>query len=217
MKTKTHRGDLIITLQNQKDFADLTEVSGYVDVRQGATFTAPALTEVSGYVDVRQGATFTAPALKVKNNEAVFDGKTYKIVYFDGMTFVVKSERTSKGIKIYSGFHGLTISDSKLQYTEGFICQKEGFTAHGETLKKSMSDLQFKIVAEKIKTQPINEDTVITDMYYRTITGACELGVKEFRRQNGITAESITAKELLPLLKKSNAYGYEKFKSLITF
>ena len=38
--------------------------SGSVYVYQGATFTAPVLAEVSGYVDVHQGATFTAPKLK---------------------------------------------------------------------------------------------------------------------------------------------------------
>ncbi|MBK1883699.1 hypothetical protein JIN85_14875, partial [Luteolibacter pohnpeiensis] len=41
----------------------LTEVSGSVYVSENATFTAPALTEVSGSVDVSENATFTAPAL----------------------------------------------------------------------------------------------------------------------------------------------------------
>jgi hypothetical protein len=39
------KGDLIIEKGNQEDFSELTEVSGYVYVRQGATFTAPALAE----------------------------------------------------------------------------------------------------------------------------------------------------------------------------
>jgi hypothetical protein len=44
--------------------------SGYVYVSKGATFTAPALVEVSGYVDVSKGATFTAP--KLVNKELIF-------------------------------------------------------------------------------------------------------------------------------------------------
>ena len=34
---------------------------------------------------------------------------------------------------------------------------------------------------------------------------------------NTVEKKPITAKELLPLLEKSNAYGIERFKSLITF
>ncbi len=47
------KGNLIIEKNNREDYSDLTEVSGYVEVREGATLTAPALTEVSGYVEVR--------------------------------------------------------------------------------------------------------------------------------------------------------------------
>ncbi len=43
MKTtedKTSRGNLIITKENAKNYQHVTEVSGYVDVLEGATFTA---------------------------------------------------------------------------------------------------------------------------------------------------------------------------------
>ena len=54
-------GNLIILLDDTRDFSELSEVSGYVYVREGATFSAPVLSEVSGYVYVREGATFSAP------------------------------------------------------------------------------------------------------------------------------------------------------------
>lgn len=55
-------GNLIIEKENSKDYSDLTEVAGSVGVRQGATFTAPALIK-AGSVGVQEGATFTAPLL----------------------------------------------------------------------------------------------------------------------------------------------------------
>ena len=58
-------------------------------------------------------------------------------------------------------------------------------------------------------------ETVMTDNYYRLITGACEIGVKRWKENNNIKVESMTVKELLPLLQKTNAYGYEKLKSLV--
>ena len=80
------KGNLEISKKEKFSSKSMTEVSGSVYVREGATFTAPALaksgsvyvregatfiapalTEVSGSVDMREGATFTAPVLEHKD------------------------------------------------------------------------------------------------------------------------------------------------------
>lgn len=191
-----HLGNLTITKENCKAFKKLTK---------------------SGYVYVQEGATFTAPALKISNNIAVFNNKKHEIVYFDGMMFLAENTKTTKGIKIYSGFYKLKIADNKVSALSGFIAQKENFTAHAETMKKAIDDLNFKLVSEKLKNEPINADTIITINYYRLITGACELGVKEWMQRNNMKEESYRADELLPILEQTNAYGFERFKKLINF
>ena len=105
--------------------------------------------------------------------------------------------------------------------------EKLGFYAHGETPKKAIQDLQFKMVAAKLKNEPINKDTLLTVKYYRTLTGACDLGCRQWMQRNNIPfkiegkdtveVKPIKAKDLLPILKKTNAYGFSKFQSLITF
>lgn len=67
----------------------------------------------------------------------------------------------------------------------------------------------------------------MTVKYYRLLTGACDIGVRDFMTRNKLefkivddkTVEinPIKAFELLPILEKNNAYGLEKFKKLITF
>jgi hypothetical protein len=109
------------------------------------------------------------------------------------------------------------MTDNVIEKQPCYVAEKDGFYAHGETLKKAIQDLSFKIISETLKNQPIEKDTVITIQHYRLITGACELGVKSWMAQHPEAHEGITAGELLPILKKSGAYGYEKFKSLITF
>ncbi len=89
--------------------------------------------------------------------------------------------------------------------------------AHGDTLRKAKEDFNFKIISEKLKKEPINKDTIIDINYYRLITGACEFGVKSWMEQNKINKIKYKASELLPMLEKTNAYGLEKFKKLITF
>ena len=99
-----------------------------------------------------------------------------------------------------------------------YVANKDTFYAHGCTIKKAISDLEFKIIAEKLKAEPIQKDTMITPMYYRIITGACELGVKDWIEKNGLEGkEEMRADELLPILEKSGAYALERFKSLITW
>ena len=77
-KTATKiNGDLIIASGNVTALY-LTEVGGYVYVREGATFTAPVLTKVGSSVVVWHGATFTAPALTdVGGPVIVWQGATF--------------------------------------------------------------------------------------------------------------------------------------------
>jgi len=99
--------------------------------------------------------------------------------------------------------------------------------AHGKSLKQANEDLQFKIMSEKLKNEPIESDFLLTVKYYRLITGACDAGVRDFMKSNFLEYEIINdetkeinpikAKDLIPLLEKSGAYGVEKLKSLITF
>ena len=98
-----------------------------------------------------------------------------------------------------------------------FLAKSDTFYAHGKTIEKAIEDLRFKIMAEKVKKEPIKKDTIITRNHYRIITGACEFGVNDWMQKNGVTKEEITAGELLPLLEKTSAYGLDRFKSLVTF
>jgi hypothetical protein len=128
-----------------------------------------------------------------------------KYCYFDDILSKVITITERKGYVIYTT-------------PSGYITQKDNFTAHGKTVKKSIEDLEFKIIAEKLKKDPIHADTVFTVQYYRTLTGACEYGCRQWLTANNMEdIDSILAKDLLPILEKTNAYGLDKFKQLITF
>ena len=58
-----HVGNLVITAENAAQYEALVEVKGWLDVREGATLTAPALAKTGGLY-VSEGATLTAPNLK---------------------------------------------------------------------------------------------------------------------------------------------------------
>ncbi|CAA0144229.1 conserved hypothetical protein [Tenacibaculum maritimum] len=151
-----------------------------------------------------------------------------KVKCVDKIPFIIEREKTTKGIRIYTGFNFKGPDENgSLKNETIYVAEKGNFFAHGSTVKLAISDVQFKIVAEKLKNNPINEDTEITVMYYRTVTGACDLGCREFMESNKIpfkvenekTVEltPIKARDLLPILEKNGAYGLSKFRNLVKF
>jgi hypothetical protein len=145
------------------------------------------------------------------------DGKYTKI---DGIFCEIVSAHFTNGTTI--------IRAKKVNKDEFFfIAKKDGFSAHGKTIQQAVDDLGFKVIAEKLKKSPINKDTEITVMHYRTLTGACDFGCREFMQRHNIPfnvvddktieAAPMKAVDLLPLLEKSGAYGLDRFKKLITW
>ena len=210
--------------ENAKLDAPVLTTSGNIDLSQNAKLDAPVLT-TSGYIYLRENAKLDAPVLTtsgyidLRENAKLITKLTKRLNYtsIDNTMFVIEAEKTSKGINILSGYILKSFSKNKIIKEVSYVAQKDNFSAHGETLKKAISDLQFKLISEKLKKEPINKNTVITINYYRLLTGACEQGVKSWMQSNNIKKEEYKASELLPLLEKSNAYGLDKFKSMITF
>jgi len=200
------------------------------------SISLPALTTAGNYCFSSNDAltSISLPALTTagnycfSSNDALTSislrNKEYNVKSVDGTCYVVVAEKSSKGIKIYTGYNLVNISNGILNKQAAFVAEKEGFYAHGETVKKAISDLQFKIVAEKLSKEPIQPDTIITVNHYRLITGACEMGVKSWMQSTftdkeflDISENGIKAELLLPLLKRNKAYGLDRFKSMITF
>jgi len=190
-----------------KDFLKGTTINGSLDLGSLTSCDKDFLkgTTINGYLYLRSLTSSQSSVLRnnIKQLEKGYNSEG-GYCYFDGILTKVISLKETKNYNIYTT-------------PIGFIAEKGNFTAHGISVKKAVQDLEFKIISEKLKNEPINPDTIITDQYYRLITGACEIGVKQWREQNSITVEKITAKELLPILEKSNAYGLERFKKLINW
>ena len=93
--------------------------------------------------------------------------------------------------------------------TEGFvgfepcwIAQANGVSYHAEDFKDAYRGLQRKLKrigrAESVK---LTLDSKITRAMYRTLTGACCLGVKQFCEDHGLeNRRSITVRELLSIM-----------------
>ena len=200
--------DLSSITSADKDFLKGTTINGYLYLSSITSADKDFLkgTTINGSLDLSSITSADKDFLPRSNVKQLKEGYNEKLGYcfFDGILSKVISVHARKGYNLY-----------KTPFE--FIAQKGKYTAHGKTIKKAIEDLEFKFIVEKLKNDPIKEDTVITIQYYRGVTGACESGVKYWMQQNNITKEKYKASELLPLLEKTNAYGLDRFKSLITF
>ncbi len=189
------------------DFLKGTTINGSLDLRSLTSVPADFLkgTTINGSLDLRS-LTLADQARLNKNVKQLKVGYNAKggYCFFDGILSRVLSVKEAGGVTIY-------------RTPNEYICRKGEYTAHGATVKKAKEDLLFKINAEKIKKSPILADTKMTIMHYRLITGACESGVQNWLNNNPKVKEGIKAKDLLPILEQTNAYGLDAFKKLIRF
>jgi hypothetical protein len=183
-------------------------VGGYLDLRSLTSIPEGFNPTVGGYLDLRSLTSipegFNPTETKKPTTDLIFWGNKY--IKADG----IFSEIISKKGNIYK-LKNLHKNDYLYLVTDNKFTH-----AHAGTIKKAQEDFSFKILSEKIKNEPINLDSIITVQQYRIITGACEIGVKQWIETNlENNVSEIKASDLLPLLEKTNAYGLNKFKSLI--
>ena len=254
----TYSGNLEITKENQKDFLELKEITGYLYISSNVEATLPQLTSVGGNLYINSNVelpqltsvggnlsidsnvelpqlTSVGGNLSINSNVELpqltsvggnlYISSTSKIICnflknvnyksIDNYFFVIKNTKEKNGITIYEGFNAKGVSDCKLiEQPLIYVASNDTFHAHGNTIKKVVEDLNYKILQDKIKNEPIGKDDMITVEKYRMITGACELGCKDFMKSNNLK-EPMKASELLVILEETNAFGYEKIKQLI--
>ena len=172
---------------------------------------------VGGYLDLRSESKYIGSEIGnlfwTKGN-----GDTYAL--FDNMFCQIVSQKTKDEYTIYET-RKIGAKESVWVVSNGKI------NAHSDKgIKEAFEELKFKIASEKLKKEPISLDTVMTVDRYRIVTGACEYGCRQFMDKHGIKYEvvndkavvkqKITAKQLLEILEKDNAYGLNSFKKLIT-
>ena len=180
-------------------------VGGYLYLRSGRRYIGAT---VNIEVEVRTPSSFFW-----KNNFALIDGIFCEVdnsrkCTANGEEYIVRNARRIGKSDVF------------------FIVSKNDLHAHGNDFKEAFADLEFKIQSEKFKKEPITEDTLITVNHYRAITGACNMGCKDFLEKNKIPftvndagnvveVAPVKAKDLLILLKKDNSYGLSKFERFI--
>ena len=122
--------------------------------------------------------------------------------FFDGVKKEVRKVKHTKSLTVY-------------EMVDGTFCVYDGeFYSHGKTLKQAKDDLIYKRTSRDLtEYEKYTLDTVVSKddavKMYRSITGACEFGTKEFC-SNIKTKSKYTIKEIINIT--NGQYGSDKLK-----
>jgi len=194
-----------LTAGGHLDLRSLTTLSEGVSLTAGGSLDLRSLTTLPEGVSLTAGGSLnlSSQTLPATITRPWFESPCKKYLIADGKA----SEIVSKQRNLYTVRHFGSNQDS-------FVAVSSKFCAHGSTEKEAKDDLRFKQAQHRMQNEPIGNDTPITVDRYRAITGACREGVRNWMSSNGIT-EGIPAGKLLPILRKTNAYGLSSFEKLL--
>ncbi|MDE2020321.1 MAG: hypothetical protein KGJ13_08305 [Patescibacteria group bacterium] len=200
----------------------LESVGGSVVVWGSAKLAAPKLESVGGSVDVRGSAKLAAPR-NVRHN----DEKAKKIGTEITSTVAKKCQSVLLASFAASGFSFADGVLARIVSQRGpvsrvIICGRTEVSylvtdgeaySHGKTLKEARDGLLYKIGnrdTSEFKAWTLDKEVSKRDAIraYRTITGACEGGVRAWMEARK-TPETIKVSGIIDLTK--GAYGAEKF------
>lgn len=121
----------------------------------------------------------------------------------DGIATILRSKKNREGFEISKG----TFFNTK---KECFVAKKDKYTAHGETIRQAIEDVNFKYLQENSNVQDIvnqvKSTNKITVSQFRLITGACSTGCKNFLTEKGVTVTEMELPKAMKLLK--GAFGW---------
>ena len=208
MKENVFQGDLTAKAGEVYPY---TKVTGSVDASGADTKTAfPKLTSVGGYV-------YASGAEKAKPNDPEAPGLCRKLLlssfaaagfsFADGILARIVSQRGPVSRVVICG-------KTEISY---LVTDGEEWS-HGKTLAEARDGLLFKIgKRDPSEFKAWTLDKVVTKRdairAYRTITGACDGGVRSWMEQRQ-TPESVTVQGIIDLT--NGAYGAEQFKAFFT-
>ena len=107
------------------------------------------------------------------------------------------------------------------QHSNSFVVKRGDIFSHGETIEKAIADLRYKISTRdtsEFESWKGDLDTKrnIDDIIrcYRVLTGACELGTKQFVERLGSVPETLSIREVFDITK--GQFGSNEFKAFLS-
>ncbi len=143
-----------------------------------------------------------------KLREITFKNQTYSVKCVDGYCMVVLCKKQMQDIAILKCMY---FPERKGTV---YVAEKDGYAAHGDTIRNAVKDLKFKMLKDvnmEEHIQRIKQQGYMNAEDYRLLTGACREGTNRFLQEHGLTWEdTMPVAQVLEITKEQ--YGSEEFQ-----
>jgi hypothetical protein len=126
-----------------------------------------------------------------------------------------KKIHTIRNCDVYAAIWLQNAKGFDCKIVNGFIAKKGDLTYHATTIKKAVLGVLKKENRTSVPTK-ITLETRMTRRLYHAITGACYVGIDDFLARHNISYKSMTVKDLLPFLEKTETWGLSVLKKNIS-
>jgi hypothetical protein len=201
--------------QGSVDLVSLTTLpEGIKFENQGTVYLNSLTTLPEGVKFENQGP---VDLVSLTNEKQNYLGKERVLRHIDGFTMLITSTRKQGGIIISKAkyFGGGDIDKLK----ECFVAQCGEFSAHGDTLKAAVEDIQSKLQEQAGKSkaiQRIKSTEIVTANDFQIITGACREGMRQHLAQLNIDMKGVESLNLSDAIKamSGSSFGYQFIREL---
>jgi hypothetical protein len=151
------------------------------------------------------------------NEKQFYSGKERVLRHIDGFTMLITSTRNQGDMTISNAryFGGGDIDKLK----KCFVVQSGNFSAHGDTLKSAIEDVQYKLQEQAGKSEAIDRiktSKIVTVNDFRIITGACREGMRHHLAQRNINMDEVESLTLDDAIKamSGSSFGEQFIRDL---
>ena len=203
-------------IEGSLDLSSLTSITEGFNPTVGGSLYLSSLTSITegfnptvgGYLDL-ESLTSIPEGFDISD----YENQTTTIFYWQNGKYISVDSLFCEVIKK----KGNVFKCKKINQEDYFyiVTDGNGKYAHGYTIKEAKEDLIYKI-SERNKEdfKHLSLDSVLSFNKmiecYRTITGACSFGVKDFVESNDIKKKAYSIKEVIEMTE--NKHGNELFK-----
>ena len=218
------KGDLILETAINLKMPNLTSCGGWVRANEGAKISLPNVTSIGGWVEAWENAKISlkkdckindknCPAFKTREFCLIFNFECFLKLGFlfadDILAKIIEKKRNVYKIQIA----GKTETSYCLMVENGD--DELPTFSHGKTIKEARESLIYKISNRDTSVyKNYKLDTVVSFeeaiRMYRTITGACEFGTKNFVQSLSKTKKKYKISEIIKITE--NQFGNETFR-----
>lgn len=189
------------------DFSMIAVLGSYVIIKKLLNYSVATLRNVPATCIEQKDDTATVINTPREIERSFEDWLEQGYVHADGITKKLISKKSLGEIEVFE-------VEEFIKRKSSYVVRRGNTFSHGDTVEKAIGDLRYKIAdrdTTPYKDWKLEDEKPLDEIIqaYRVITGACEMGTKDFVKSQKDLPEKMKIKTAIRITR--GAFGNEEF------